>query len=388
MINSLEMKGLDLSRRYFLEAGLPLLQNRYPELVQRVAAGLVAGGFDSGCGSEVAGFDDAISRDHNWGPRFFLFLSEQDKERYGPKVQVGLDRNLPEEFRGFRLSATTLPKHKAYVVTPAETLKAVLGLDTPPQTDVEWITLPEVALFEYTSGEIFYEPTPLISPLRYEFTYFPDEVWYKRLSHAFFMMHLAGNAKRMAMRGDPVATRIYLDWFLQIVMRAAFLVRRRYAPYCKWLFQAFTQLPDIPAELVESIQNLSFNLNLDTVEQQMVAVFDKIAMMTNQSGIIEPVPLRKESPFVWIDFNCYGFMYAFHEMLRGPLKEKSPYDGPLDMTVANGKLNHPTLMTAWETDNMKHGGSQSTSGESSASQNRLSAVSLSKRETPQRSVLP
>ncbi len=38
------MNGIELSERYFFEAGLPLLRERYPQLVERVAAGLVAGG--------------------------------------------------------------------------------------------------------------------------------------------------------------------------------------------------------------------------------------------------------------------------------------------------------------------------------------------------------
>jgi hypothetical protein len=62
MMEIVRMNGIELSRRYFFEQGLPLLRERNPELVGRVAAGLVAGGFLSGCGSEIGGFDDDISR--------------------------------------------------------------------------------------------------------------------------------------------------------------------------------------------------------------------------------------------------------------------------------------------------------------------------------------
>ena len=109
------MNGIELSRQYFTEAALPLLKRQYPELSRRIAAGLVAGGFDSGCGSEIGGFDDEISRDHNWGPRFLLFMSEQDKQSEGNDVLAFLERNLPAEFSGFSSSATTLPKKPVYV---------------------------------------------------------------------------------------------------------------------------------------------------------------------------------------------------------------------------------------------------------------------------------
>jgi hypothetical protein len=254
------MKGVELARRFFMEAGLPLLQRHFPGVGERAAAGLVAGGFGSGCGSEVGGFDDEISRDHNWGPRFFLFLSEPDKRDLGHEVQRLLDVELPDTFAGFRSSATTLPKHKAYVVTPAENLRAVLRLDGPPDSDQEWIHLPEIRLFEYTAGTIFYEAVPLISPLRERFAYYPDNVWYKRLSFAFFELHAAGNAVRMARRGDAVACRFYVTGLLRNVMRVCFLLHRRYAPYHKWLFQALQQLPAIPRELPQRIERLSVGL--------------------------------------------------------------------------------------------------------------------------------
>ena len=344
------MNGIELSKKFFFEAGLPLLQERYPGLVDRVAAGLVAGGFDSGCGSEIGGFDDELSRDHNWGPRFFLFMTEQDKQEKGEEVQKYLDENLSAEFAGFGSTATTLPKKPVYIQTPEENLKGVLYLDGPPGSDVEWITIPEVWLFEYTIGAVFYEPQPLVSPVRNQFAYYPDDVWFKRLSYAFFMLHLAGNVNRSLRRKDPVAIQTYVNWSLQIAMRACFLLRRRYAPYCKWLFKAFKTLPDIPARLPAAIQAVATQITPETVVDHLYEILDDIGALANESGLIAPQPLRKKSPFVWTDFNCYGFMQAFHDRLQGPLRESNPYEhGPLDLQVANGPLNRETMRTAWET---------------------------------------
>jgi hypothetical protein len=68
------MKALDLSRKHFTEIAFPALQKEFPELMRRVAAGLV------GNGSECFGYDDEISRDHDWGVDFFIWLSESDRE--------------------------------------------------------------------------------------------------------------------------------------------------------------------------------------------------------------------------------------------------------------------------------------------------------------------
>jgi len=67
------VSGLDLSRCFFQEIVRPLLANAFPEL--RYAAALL------GPGSEVLGFDTEMSIDHDWGPRLFIFLREEDAEQ-------------------------------------------------------------------------------------------------------------------------------------------------------------------------------------------------------------------------------------------------------------------------------------------------------------------
>ncbi len=63
--------GLAVSRAFFFEWGLPKLSGEFPDLVDRVAVGRLHG-------SDVLKADDIISRDHNWGPQFSLFLTEID----------------------------------------------------------------------------------------------------------------------------------------------------------------------------------------------------------------------------------------------------------------------------------------------------------------------
>ena len=64
------IKGLDLCRGFFHEEAEPILKEHHPGL--RYSAGLI------GYGSDVLGYDDPVSRDHLWGPRFYLFLQEKD----------------------------------------------------------------------------------------------------------------------------------------------------------------------------------------------------------------------------------------------------------------------------------------------------------------------
>ena len=58
--------GLELAGRFYREAVRPILDDAFPGLAH--AAALI------GSGSEVLGFDTAMSADHHWGPRAMLFL--------------------------------------------------------------------------------------------------------------------------------------------------------------------------------------------------------------------------------------------------------------------------------------------------------------------------
>ncbi|MFC2025291.1 hypothetical protein ACFLTG_02645, partial [Chloroflexota bacterium] len=84
------MKGLELCESYFFEVGTPLIAEKFPAHKDKIAAGLV------GDGSECFGFDDELSRDHDWGPSFCLWLTPQDYATIGMSLQVEYDK-LPGE---------------------------------------------------------------------------------------------------------------------------------------------------------------------------------------------------------------------------------------------------------------------------------------------------
>lgn len=54
-----------------------MLYEQFPEIAEKAAAGLV------GYGSECLGFDDEISRDHDYGPSFCIWLPREIYGEYG-----------------------------------------------------------------------------------------------------------------------------------------------------------------------------------------------------------------------------------------------------------------------------------------------------------------
>lgn len=88
------LKGLDLCRAYYEECGKPLIEEKYPLYKDRIAAGLI------GEGSECFGFDDRYSTDHDFGPAFCLWLTDEDYREIGAALAEDYT-NLPKTFRGF-----------------------------------------------------------------------------------------------------------------------------------------------------------------------------------------------------------------------------------------------------------------------------------------------
>ena len=69
----------------------------------------------NGAGSEVLGFDDAMSQDHDWGPRLLIFVSEADFAAHAERLVASFADAAPPTFLGVPvgLTARTRPPAKA-----------------------------------------------------------------------------------------------------------------------------------------------------------------------------------------------------------------------------------------------------------------------------------
>ncbi|MEZ4725598.1 MAG: hypothetical protein R3E79_00510 [Caldilineaceae bacterium] len=90
------MKGLEIAKDFYTEWGKDYLEKSFPDLAKRVAIGRIFG-------SDVICADDEISKDHNWGPQFTIFLSAADYAAHGEKVAQVLNAAAPNPWKGFRL---------------------------------------------------------------------------------------------------------------------------------------------------------------------------------------------------------------------------------------------------------------------------------------------
>ena len=56
------MNGIELAEAFYRQYGEPALRDKFPDLMDKIAVGV------AGSGSDSFGFDDEISRDHDYWP--------------------------------------------------------------------------------------------------------------------------------------------------------------------------------------------------------------------------------------------------------------------------------------------------------------------------------
>ena len=87
--------GLKLARHFYETFGREMIETKFPDYAGRIAVG------KAGSGSECFGFDDSFSRDHDFGPGFSMWLTDEDYEKIGDTLskeyEAILERYISEK---------------------------------------------------------------------------------------------------------------------------------------------------------------------------------------------------------------------------------------------------------------------------------------------------
>lgn len=247
------MKGLELSERYFKECGLPQLKKEFGELLPRMAIGLV------GDGSECFGFDDTISRDHDWGPGFCIWLDIDDLQTFGAAVQQLYD-TLPTSFQGYDSRLTSqYGAGRVGVLGLDQFYQRFLGANVPPITLKQWLVIPENALATAVNGKVFHDPHGKFSGVRAALkNFYPEDVRLKKIAARCMAAGQSGqyNFSRCLKRNEMYAVKQSEMKFLESLLSLVFLLNKKYLPFYKWAHRAVKTLPILGNTVYESIDML------------------------------------------------------------------------------------------------------------------------------------
>lgn len=274
------MKGLELSRKYYEIYGEPMLK-QFPDIFDKIAVGVC------GSGSECFGFDDELSRDHDFEPGFCIFLPGEDV--VDRKQAFALSRAysaLPKEFDGAKRSLVApVGGRRRGVIRTADFYSARIGSASVPSTTEQWLSVPENSLAEAVNGEIYFDNYGEFTSIREAIKAMPEDVRLKKLAGCFITMAQSGqyNFERCTRHGEIAAAQLSINEFVQSALHAAFLLNRQYMPYYKWSFRALRQLPKL-SELADPLEYLLCGINGESVLETRMFTVEEVCAAVALEG--------------------------------------------------------------------------------------------------------
>jgi hypothetical protein len=228
--------GVALAEAYYRDLVAPLLARRWPTLPHAAAR--------LGSGSDVLGFDDPVSRDHDWGLRLTLLVDEGDVE----PVDAFLQQQLPDSFHGWPTRFDTSWKaghHQVEVATAHGFAESRLGVATDVDWDVtDWLSVTGQSVLEVTGGAVFRDSVGTITEIRRRLAWYPPDIWryvvaadWQRIGQELPFVGRTGS------RGDDLGSRLLTGHLVRVAVHLGFLLQRRWPPYSKWFGAAFGRLP-------------------------------------------------------------------------------------------------------------------------------------------------
>lgn len=286
----LEMKGLELSEKYYETYGRTMIEDEFPEIAGQTAAGLV------GYGSECLGFDDEISRDHDYGPSFCIWLPQEIYAQYGERMQVVYDA-LPKEFMGFTGRVEEEQgKGRVGVLCLEDFYREILGYPGMPCTEAEWLSIPEEALATAINGRVFEDRLGRFSKIRESLSqYYPEAVWRRKLADALARAAQSGqyNYARAMKRGERIAAEIALVEFVKEAMHLVYLLNRKYAPFYKWMHRGLRELAvgseiaDMLSLLYQTQEESDRLLIIEAVCNVLTQILQEMGLTDSQDNFLQ-----------------------------------------------------------------------------------------------------
>lgn len=296
--------NLTCCRRFYEDYGAPMIHEAFPEYEHRIAVGM------AGEGSDCFGFDDEISKDHDYGIGFCMWLLPEDYQQIGEALQREYDRLITEyhqrliNSRGYVDDAVEMFLKKRRGVFEISTFyeellgtraiwnvhedgskqpedgcrqsKVGCGCDRNKkgqkvegreqrellQGDI-WQRLPEERLATAINGEVFRDDLGTFTAIRDQIkTYYSDEIRGKRIAEKLheFSQYAQSNYPRMMARKDYVTARICVAEGMKAAMELCYLLDCVYAPYYKWMRKGMETLGKrsaAPQKIIKLLDRIS-----------------------------------------------------------------------------------------------------------------------------------
>lgn len=219
-----------------------------------------------GEGSECFGFDDIISKDHDFGPGFCVFVSKSQYEKYGVELEA-IYNGLPENYKGFSRPKKFAGAPRNGIIVVEDFMKRILSLEErelvfliqnrtlPEET---WIRLEDWRLCTVTNGAIFDGEDSLFGSIYAGLKGgYPEVIRRKKIAQKVGEICQEGqyNYPRLMQRQDECGAMVMLHSFEEHTVELLYLLNCVYAPHKKWLMKGAESLSK-GQKVLEDIKSL------------------------------------------------------------------------------------------------------------------------------------
>ena len=272
------VNGLSLCHAYFMETAHESLISRFGDISGQLAAGLC------GPGSDCFGYDDDISRDHDWGPGFCLFVPDSLYDSYAQELSIWYEA-LPKTFHGFGPRFIT-EDGRVGVIHLERFFSMYSGLPNIDAPSRQWLFASTEGLAVCTNGEVFMDDSAELAAWRVAFAKYPEDVRRKKIACSCFLAGQSGqyNYSRSKKRGDAFAADFALSQFCFQALSLAFLLANRYSPYYKWKLHAAKELPPPYDQIALDVEDIL--RHSDDPEERIEALAGHIIFHLNAQGLV------------------------------------------------------------------------------------------------------
>lgn len=250
------MKGLELSRQYYEEFGKDMIHTYFSEYEDKICVGLV------GEGSDCMGFDDETSRDHDWGPDFCMWLSDETYEAIGEELKKQYNE-LPLEYKGYQRTKSEKGIGRRGVLRISDFYKRLVG--TNVYEEIDFRTVEDYNLMASTNGAVFRDDEGVFTAIRNQIKQgYPEDIRLLKIAEDMAKVCQSGqyNYFRMFDRGDLFTADFMLKDCIVQTMKLWHHIWNVFPPHDKWLHESTKTLPG-GEELLSILYELRSCMNQD-----------------------------------------------------------------------------------------------------------------------------
>ncbi|MBO4749500.1 MAG: DUF4037 domain-containing protein [Lachnospiraceae bacterium] len=233
---------MEASRRFYEKEVKRLIKEQFGAYEDRIAVGI------AGEGSDCFGYDDLMSRDHDFGTGVCLWVTSEDMNRFGRQLSIAY-HELIDRMPGNNLSERLLARRG--VMTVNDFYSNILGIRCEAEqgtlSEAQWLSLDHSCLATAVNGEVFRDDLGLFTAFRnYLLDYYPERVFRIRMAEKLhqYAAAMQVNYARCMTRRDLVAARQCQAQGVEAAMELFFLLARKYPPYYKWTYRRLCELDE------------------------------------------------------------------------------------------------------------------------------------------------